>query len=267
MTCAFEQTHNQMVACGGLDNLCSIYMLNAPQARVRRKRNHAPERERRARERSLALTPARARSAARARRAAAAGNARDAGARGARRLPLVLPLRRREQDRHGERRLDVHPVGRRARREPGELLGPRRRRHVRLAQPERPVLVRDGQVRERENVPSPPRTFPLRPVLVRDGQLRRDRQDVGHAHGQGDAHVRRPRERHQLGARSLRPARGRAPRVGDDAQPPRAFALSLALARALRSRSSPTGSRSRPARTTRRAASSTCAATRTSASS
>ena len=31
MTCAFEQTHNQMVACGGLDNLCSIYMINAPQ--------------------------------------------------------------------------------------------------------------------------------------------------------------------------------------------------------------------------------------------
>ena len=50
MTCAFEQTHNQMVACGGLDNLCSIYMLNAPQARVRRKRNHAPrEREESAR--------------------------------------------------------------------------------------------------------------------------------------------------------------------------------------------------------------------------
>jgi guanine nucleotide-binding protein G(I)/G(S)/G(T) subunit beta-1 len=31
MTCAFEQERNQMVACGGLDNLCSIYMLNAPQ--------------------------------------------------------------------------------------------------------------------------------------------------------------------------------------------------------------------------------------------
>ena len=28
MTCAFEQTRNDMVACGGLDNLCSIYKLN-----------------------------------------------------------------------------------------------------------------------------------------------------------------------------------------------------------------------------------------------
>lgn len=31
MTCAFEQNENQMVACGGLDNLCSIYTLNQPQ--------------------------------------------------------------------------------------------------------------------------------------------------------------------------------------------------------------------------------------------
>mmetsp|Transcript_1824 Transcript_1824/g.3281 ORF Transcript_1824/g.3281 Transcript_1824/m.3281 type:complete len:347 (+) Transcript_1824:361-1401(+) len=28
MTCAFEQTENRMVACGGLDNLCSIYQLS-----------------------------------------------------------------------------------------------------------------------------------------------------------------------------------------------------------------------------------------------
>ena len=31
MTCAFEQTRNEMVACGGLDNLCSIYKINQPQ--------------------------------------------------------------------------------------------------------------------------------------------------------------------------------------------------------------------------------------------
>jgi len=28
MTCAFEQDNNQMVACGGLDNLCSIYKID-----------------------------------------------------------------------------------------------------------------------------------------------------------------------------------------------------------------------------------------------
>lgn len=31
MTCAFEQTQNRLVACGGLDNLCSIYQLGQPQ--------------------------------------------------------------------------------------------------------------------------------------------------------------------------------------------------------------------------------------------
>ena len=31
MTCAFEQSKNGMVACGGLDNLCSIYVLNGSQ--------------------------------------------------------------------------------------------------------------------------------------------------------------------------------------------------------------------------------------------
>lgn len=31
MTCAFEQSKGGMVACGGLDNLCSIYQLNQPQ--------------------------------------------------------------------------------------------------------------------------------------------------------------------------------------------------------------------------------------------
>jgi guanine nucleotide-binding protein G(I)/G(S)/G(T) subunit beta-1 len=31
MTCAFEETNNQFVACGGLDNLCSIYQLGQPQ--------------------------------------------------------------------------------------------------------------------------------------------------------------------------------------------------------------------------------------------
>ena len=31
MTCAFEQTNKALVACGGLDNLCSIYQLNQPQ--------------------------------------------------------------------------------------------------------------------------------------------------------------------------------------------------------------------------------------------
>jgi len=31
MTCAFEQTKGNFVACGGLDNLCSIYQLNQPQ--------------------------------------------------------------------------------------------------------------------------------------------------------------------------------------------------------------------------------------------
>jgi guanine nucleotide-binding protein G(I)/G(S)/G(T) subunit beta-1 len=31
MTCAFEQSKNGMVACGGLDNTCSIYQINQPQ--------------------------------------------------------------------------------------------------------------------------------------------------------------------------------------------------------------------------------------------
>lgn len=32
MTCAFETQDNRFVACGGLDNLCSIYQLGQPQA-------------------------------------------------------------------------------------------------------------------------------------------------------------------------------------------------------------------------------------------
>ena len=28
MTCAYEQSNDQFVACGGLDNLCSLYKLN-----------------------------------------------------------------------------------------------------------------------------------------------------------------------------------------------------------------------------------------------
>lgn len=32
MTCAYEQTENKLVACGGLDNLCSIYSLGQPMA-------------------------------------------------------------------------------------------------------------------------------------------------------------------------------------------------------------------------------------------
>lgn len=32
MTCAFEQTENKMVACGGLDNMCSIYTLSTDVA-------------------------------------------------------------------------------------------------------------------------------------------------------------------------------------------------------------------------------------------
>lgn len=37
MTCAFEQSRGQLVACGGLDNLCSIYQLNpqGPQSAPR----------------------------------------------------------------------------------------------------------------------------------------------------------------------------------------------------------------------------------------
>uniref|UniRef100_A0A6U5JG09 Uncharacterized protein n=1 Tax=Corethron hystrix TaxID=216773 RepID=A0A6U5JG09_9STRA len=31
MTCAYEQTYGNLVACGGLDNLCSIYNLSQPQ--------------------------------------------------------------------------------------------------------------------------------------------------------------------------------------------------------------------------------------------
>ena len=31
MTCAFEQIKHNLVACGGLDNMCSIYNLNQPQ--------------------------------------------------------------------------------------------------------------------------------------------------------------------------------------------------------------------------------------------
>lgn len=31
MTCAFEQTRGNFVACGGLDNLCSVYKLDQPQ--------------------------------------------------------------------------------------------------------------------------------------------------------------------------------------------------------------------------------------------
>lgn len=36
MTCAYEQTQNGMVACGGLDNLCSIYKLRSDGANVTR---------------------------------------------------------------------------------------------------------------------------------------------------------------------------------------------------------------------------------------
>lgn len=32
MTCAFEQSENKLVACGGLDNMCSIYTLSADTA-------------------------------------------------------------------------------------------------------------------------------------------------------------------------------------------------------------------------------------------
>jgi guanine nucleotide-binding protein G(I)/G(S)/G(T) subunit beta-1 len=32
MTCAFEQTENRLVACGGLDNMCSIYQLSHESA-------------------------------------------------------------------------------------------------------------------------------------------------------------------------------------------------------------------------------------------
>ena len=31
MTCAFEQSKGNLVACGGLDNMCSVYQLNQPQ--------------------------------------------------------------------------------------------------------------------------------------------------------------------------------------------------------------------------------------------
>lgn len=31
MTCCYEQTKGNLVACGGLDNLCSVYQLNQPQ--------------------------------------------------------------------------------------------------------------------------------------------------------------------------------------------------------------------------------------------
>jgi WD40 repeat protein len=33
MTCAYEPTQGNFVACGGLDNLCSIYQLGQPQVR------------------------------------------------------------------------------------------------------------------------------------------------------------------------------------------------------------------------------------------
>mmetsp|Transcript_57270 Transcript_57270/g.125356 ORF Transcript_57270/g.125356 Transcript_57270/m.125356 type:complete len:349 (+) Transcript_57270:199-1245(+) len=36
MTCAFEQDNNQMVACGGLDNLCSIYKVESESGSVTR---------------------------------------------------------------------------------------------------------------------------------------------------------------------------------------------------------------------------------------
>jgi len=36
MTCAFEQSNNQMVACGGLDNLCSIYKVSDESASTSR---------------------------------------------------------------------------------------------------------------------------------------------------------------------------------------------------------------------------------------
>lgn len=35
MTCAFEQDNNSMVACGGLDNMCSIYKLDGDQSPTR----------------------------------------------------------------------------------------------------------------------------------------------------------------------------------------------------------------------------------------
>ena len=36
MTCAFEQSKNELIACGGLDNLCSIYRLNLDGPQVTR---------------------------------------------------------------------------------------------------------------------------------------------------------------------------------------------------------------------------------------
>jgi guanine nucleotide-binding protein G(I)/G(S)/G(T) subunit beta-1 len=46
MTCAFEDQHNELVACGGLDNLCSIYNLNQPQVLWRASFARVPWRER-----------------------------------------------------------------------------------------------------------------------------------------------------------------------------------------------------------------------------
>ena len=46
MTCAFEQVHDNFVACGGLDNLCSIYKINldasegSPTTKVGTNPNH-----------------------------------------------------------------------------------------------------------------------------------------------------------------------------------------------------------------------------------
>ena len=36
MTCAFEKTQDQLVACGGLDNLCTIYKLNEGEDSINR---------------------------------------------------------------------------------------------------------------------------------------------------------------------------------------------------------------------------------------
>jgi guanine nucleotide-binding protein G(I)/G(S)/G(T) subunit beta-1 len=34
ITCAFEQSNNRLVACGGMDNICSIYNVERTQSRV-----------------------------------------------------------------------------------------------------------------------------------------------------------------------------------------------------------------------------------------
>jgi len=119
MTCAFEPTTNNMVACGGLDNLCSIYQLQQPQT-MRASKELA------AHDGYLSCcrfideqvsTDLYTRSC----------HSRQCASSSCAPSLLTLPL---SAHHHLLRRLHLHLLGRRARRSDLHLRRPQRRRHV-----------------------------------------------------------------------------------------------------------------------------------------